>query len=305
MQMINILLKQLFLMFIYMISGYILYRKNIVNNHGAENFGKLLLYIVLPATIIKSYNISFAKEKAIGLLISFVLAMFSLIISILVSKIVFKERKNAIESFGAAFSNAGFIGIPLVQIVLGSEAVFYAAAFVSVLNILQWTYGLFILTNDRKVISLKKIVFNPILISFIIGIFIFLLPFNIPKIFIDTLNGISSMNGPLAMIIIGIYLAQVKIKEVFTKIQIYKVSFVRLILIPAITLILLTTLPSQFNMIKFTILILASAPIGSNLAIFAQITDNNYKLAVKQICLSTLLCIITMPLIIGISVYIW
>ena len=99
-----------------------------------------------------------------GFLISFGAALGALLLSMLVSTLVFR-RKSAIRRFGAAFSNAGFIGIPLVQMTLGEDAVFYVASFVAILNILQWTYGVFIITGDRSQISLKKIITNPIAVS--------------------------------------------------------------------------------------------------------------------------------------------
>ena len=83
---------------------------------------------------------------------------------------LFSHRKSAAREFGTAFSNAGFTGIPLVQMTLGSDAVFYVASFVALINILQWTYGVLILTKGKSAVSTKKIVKNPILIALIIAL---------------------------------------------------------------------------------------------------------------------------------------
>ena len=83
---------------------------------------------------------------------------------------LFFHRKSAVREFGTAFSNAGFIGIPLVQMTLGSDAVFYVASYVALINIFQWTYGVLILTKDKSAVSAKKIVKNPILIALIIAL---------------------------------------------------------------------------------------------------------------------------------------
>lgn len=303
MNMAEIILNRLVIMLIYMIPGYILYKKKIISNEGARDIGKLLLYLILPSAIINSYNIPFSTQKATGLLISFLAAALSLLLSILVSRICF-GRKQPIESFGAAFSNAGFMGIPLVSSVIGADAVYYAAAFVAILNILQWTYGVYVMTGDKSTIAPKKVLLNPILISFFIGIALFCFPVELPGMVSEIMRTVSGMNAPIAMLIVGMYLAQLPLKEVFTGWAGYKASFVRLILIPALTALLLAVLPWGDGSLKQTILILAAAPIGTNVAIYAQLFHSDYKQAVKEIVLSTLLCIVSMPLVIGIAGYI-
>lgn len=301
--MTMLILHRLFLMLLYIIPGYVLYKKQIISDEGARDLGKLLLYLILPAAIINSYNIPFSTQKAWGLLISFLAAALSLFLSILVSRILFGKKKP-LECFGTAFSNAGFMGIPLVQSVIGADAVYYAAAFVALLNILQWTYGVYIITGDRKTVSLKKILFNPVLISFFIGIVLFLLPVRLPDIVTELMGTIAGMNAPVAMLIIGMYLAQIPFLSLFRDLLSYKASFVRLFLIPALTLLLLAVLPWGDSNLKQTILILAAAPVGSNVAVYARLYHADYKQAVKEVLLSTLLCIASMPLLIGLSGYI-
>lgn len=303
MTMAGMILGRLAIMLVYMIPGFILYKTKIITDAGSKEIGKYLLYIILPAAIIKSYNIEFTADKAVGLLISMLAAVVALLLAMGVSHLIFGSR-HAIENFGAAFSNAGFMGIPLVQAVIGDEGVYYAAAFVAMLNILQWTYGVYIMTQNKTVISAKKIIFNPILVSFLIGIVLFLLPVSLPSFFTDILNTVASMNAPIAMLTVGVYLAQVPLKEVFLQPVGYKVSAVRLLLIPLLTSALLAVLPVGDYALKQTILILAAAPIGSNVAVYAQLYGCDYKQAVKEVVLSTLLCIISMPVVIGISDYI-
>ncbi|MBQ7981465.1 MAG: AEC family transporter [Oscillospiraceae bacterium] len=298
-----IILNRLAVMLAYMLPGYVLYKKHIITDLGAKDIGKLLLYIILPSAIINSYNIEFSAERAIGLLASFLLAALTLFLSIIISRLIFGNKKP-IEHFGAAFSNAGFMGIPLVSAVIGNEAVYYAAAFVAMLNILQWTYGVYIMTGSKAATSPKKLFCNPVLVSFFIGIVIFFLPMQLPAFFSEILGTISAMNAPIAMLTIGIYLAQVSVKSLFTEALSYKASAVRLLVIPICTAVLLALLPLGDYNLKQTILILASAPIGSNVAVYAQIYNCDYKQAVKEVVLSTLLCIVSMPVVIGISDYI-
>ena len=304
MEIVNILLRQNLVMFIYMLIGYLLFRNNIITKAGSSDLGKLLLYAVLPTAIAKSFMQTFTPELLVGLGISLLAALLSLLLSSLVSRLCFGS-KYPIEHFSAAFSNAGFIGIPLVQMVLGESAVFYVSSYIALLNILQWTYGVAVITGSHENIRPSKIAKNPIVISFILGLALFFLPIKLPGILTEIMSTIAAMNAPLAMIILGTYIAQVPIRNIFTHRLTWVCSAVRLLVIPILTLFLLTLLPEQYRIIKLSILIAASAPVGSNVAIFSQLYNKNYTQAILDVCLSTILCICTMPVIVGIATLFW
>lgn len=301
---VRLLFRQNIIMFIYLLIGYSLYRRKLITAQGSGEIGKVLLYVIMPVAILKSYMKEYSGEMLAGFLISLLAAFGSLMLSILVSTLVFR-KKSTIRQFGAAFSNAGFIGIPLVQMTLGEEAVFYVASFVALLNILQWTYGVFIITGDKSQVSLKKITTNPIVISFIAGLLLFFLPIEIPEMVTNVIGTLAAMNAPLAMIILGAYLAQVRLRELFTDRLTYLCTAVRLIVIPVLTIALFLVVPDKYGTVRLAVMLAAAAPVGSNVAIFAQLFHKEYTDAVKDVCLSTLFSILTMPLIIGLADYIW
>ena len=303
MEIVVLLLRQNLVMLVYMMIGYYLYKKKLVSAGGSADIGRILLYIVMPAAILKSYLADFSRERLEGLFVSFLAALLSLLLSIAAARIAFSNEQG-IERFGAAFSNAGFIGIPLVQMTLGEEAVFYVSSYVALLNILQWTYGLVTITGDRSLISVKRLRTNPILLSFLAGIALFLLPVSLPETAENVVGTIAAMNGPLAMIVLGVYLGQVPLRSLFSGRVVYRCALVRLIVIPVLTMALLFVFPEKYHMLKLTILIAASAPVGSNVSIFAQLYGQDYMQSVKEVTLSTLLCIITLPLILGIADYV-
>ena len=303
MEIVVLLLRQNLVMLVYMMIGYYLYKKKLVSAGGSADIGRILLYIVMPAAILKSYLADFSRERLEGLFVSFLAALLSLLLSIAAARIAF-SKEQGIERFGAAFSNAGFIGIPLVQMTLGEEAVFYVSSYVALLNILQWTYGLVTITGDRSLISVKRLRTNPILLSFLAGIALFLLPVSLPETAENVVGTIAAMNGPLAMIVLGVYLGQVPLRSLFSGRVVYRCTLVRLIVIPVLTMALLFVFPEKYHMLKLTILIAASAPVGSNVSIFAQLYGQDYMQSVKEVTLSTLLCIITLPLILGIADYV-
>ncbi len=303
MEIVVLLLRQNLVMLVYMMIGYFLYKKKLVSAGGSADIGRILLYIIMPAAILKSYLADFSRERLEGLFVSFLAALLSLLLSIAAARIAF-SKEQGIERFGAAFSNAGFIGIPLVQMTLGEEAVFYVSSYVALLNILQWTYGLVTITGDRSLISVKRLRTNPIILSFLAGIALFLLPVSLPETAENVVGTIAAMNGPLAMIVLGVYLGQVPLRSLFSGRVVYRCALVRLIVIPVLTMALLFVFPEKYHMLKLTILIAASAPVGSNVSIFAQLYGQDYMQSVKEVTLSTLLCIITLPLILGIANYV-
>lgn len=292
----QILITQTLIMFILMIIGLIFSKSGLLTANGSKDIANILLYIVIPCVIIRSYITQFTYEKLYGLLLSAILAVFSFAVSIVVSFLAFGTRKP-IDNFGTTFCNAGFIGIPLVTAVFGNDAAFYIASFASMLNLLQWTYGIVIITGKRNMINIKKIIINPVTISLIIGLIMFFTGVKLPEIINSTLSFLASMNTPVAMIVLGYYLSCVKIKDLFFNAELYIPTIIRLTLIPVLTLAILYLLPFGHGQTGMITLISASTPIGTSTAIFAQKFGQDYQKAVCMVCLSTILSIITIPLV--------
>lgn len=290
-----IVLRQIVIMFVYMAIGGLLFQKGLITKEGSKSLANLLLYVVLPCVVVKSFCVARTPERMSGLLVSFLAALGILLLAMAVSHLLFK--KNPIDDFGAAFSNAGFMGFPLVAAVQGSEAIFYAAGFVALLNALQWTYGQSLISGDPSYRSPKAILKNPLVLSLLLGILIFCFEIPMPAIASDLLAALSALNAPLAMVILGVYLAQTDPKTLFNDPHLYVVAAARLVLIPLLTILVLKLLPAEYAAIATTLVIVAAAPIGSNVAVYAQKLGKDYAYAVRGVCLSTLLSAITMPLL--------
>lgn len=290
-----IVLRQSIIMFVYMAIGGLLFQKGLITKEGSKSLANLLLYVVLPCVVVKSFCVARTPERTSGLLVSFLAALGILLLAMAVSHLLF--QKNPIDDFGAAFSNAGFMGFPLVAAVQGSEAIFYAAGFVALLNALQWTYGQSLISGDPSYRSPKAILKNPLVLSLLLGILIFCFEIPMPAIASDLLAALSALNAPLAMVILGVYLAQTDPKTLFNDPHLYVVAAARLVLIPLLTILVLKLLPAEYAAITTTLVIVAAAPIGSNVAVYAQKLGKDYAYAVRGVCLSTLLSAITMPLL--------
>ena len=291
----SILLKQIITMFMLMGVGAALYKLKFITDQGAKEFGNVLLRIIIPSVIVKSYIVEFTPENSeiCGCLLALLFWDF---FWQWVSLPMFMEKESQLKTLLLHTLMQDSFGIPLTQAVFGSEAVFYVAAYVTLLNLFQWTYGVFVMTGETENIKPKNLIANPMLLSMIIGLIIFLFSIPVPETVVTTIGFLASMNTPVAMLVLGIFLAKADIKDIFFDYKIYPCMAMRLLVIPLITLVVFYFLPIKNTTMVMSVLIAACTSVGGNIVIFAQQYDRNYLLAIKTVCLSTILSIVTIPL---------
>lgn len=300
MEIVTILIKQVFIMFVLMAIGFVAYRKQILSNQGTKDIGKLLLNVAIPMIVISNFCVEKSAEKTAELFESALLSFLCMALSVAFAYLAY-HKKDRIAEFSAAFSNAGFIGIPLVQAIFGSGAVFYISVMIVLINVLQWTYGVYTITDDKSVMDFKKIMKNPLILSVGIGIVIYFLNIRLPKIAMDIISSISAINTPLAMIVSGVYLAQSDLLNAMRKKDAWLLSLSRLIVIPLVVMLVFRFLPFGSTAMKLSILLAGACPVGSNVAVFAQQYDKDYRKGVEYVCVSTLLSILALPLVIFVA----
>lgn len=295
--LILILLRQIAIMALLMAVGIYLSRKGFLSPQGTKDLGAILLRIIIPCVIVKSYITTYSRERLLELALSAGLALVAFILAMGIAYLVYGKRRR-IENFASAFCNAGFIGIPLAQAVIGDEGVFYMAASVALLNLFQWTYGVYIMTDRRDSISAKTIAKNPVVIAIVIGIALFLSRLPVPGIVTSTLGYIAGMNTPVAMILMGTYMAKLPWRKLLDK-RAYGCVMFRLVIIPAVVLLVFWALPISNQNVALAAYLAAATPVGANICVFAQQYDCDYEFSVVTVCLSTLLSVITVPLLVS------
>lgn len=303
-----LLVQQVLIMFVLAGVGYVCFRTKKITMEGCKTLSNILIFLSLPCVIINSFLVEYSTERLMGLIYSSLAAAVVMLISLVVSRIFFS--KDAILNFASSFSNPGFFGIPLILSILDSGAVFYIAAFIAFVNLLQWSYGVSLLTtkDDNGKMSLlsllpspKRLLTAPFMIATLIGLFFFLTRIPMPDLIYKSIQYISGLNTPLAMFTIGIYFAQTKPAAMFRKSRLYLLSAVRLLVIPLISMAVLWFLPAEFAEMKLALLIVAACPTGSNVAVYAQLYDSDYSYAVETVIISTLLSIISIPMIVSLA----
>ena len=297
--LILILLRQIAIMALLMAVGIYLSRKGFLSPQGTKDLGAILLRIIIPCVIVKSYITTYSRERLLELALSAGLALVAFILAMGIAYLVYGKRRR-IENFSSAFCNAGFIGIPLAQAVIGDEGVFYMAASVALLNLFQWTYGVYIMTDRRDSISAKTIAKNPVVIAIVIGIALFLSRLPVPGIVTSTLGYIAGMNTPVAMILMGTYMAKLPWRKLLDK-RAYGCVLFRLVIIPAVVLLVFWVLPISNQNVALAAYLAAATPVGANICVFAQQYDCDYEFSVVTVCLSTVLSIVTVPLMVSLA----
>lgn len=297
------LFSQTLTMFLLAGVGYCLFRAGKITPEGNKVLGNLLIFISLPCVIINSFIVERTPQRMIGLLASALGAAVVLAISILCSRIFFK--KDPIAHFAAAFSNPGFFGVPLILSSIGQDGVFYVAAFIAFLNLLQWTYGVAVMTGKRGALRLKSVIKAPFMIAIIVGLLLFFTGLPLPGVVTKTLGCIKELNTPLAMFTVGVYLAQADLKKLFFRKSLYAVSAVRLLVIPIIALLLMCLIPERWHDLKLALLLAAACPVGSNVAVYAQLHNQDYLYAVETVVVSTLFSILTIPAVTWLAQLLW
>lgn len=283
---------------ILIVVGYFTVKKGMFTKESLGSITSFLLYIVTPCLIVSSF-LSAESGKLDGwtLLLAAVLPALSIVISIALSYLFFRKEpsgRRRVLRFSMIFCNVGFMGIPLVEGIVGSEGVLYGSFFIAVFNIFCWTYG-YVMMGGGKV-RLKALLLNPGLIGLAIGLPLYLLDVPVPALFVEPVELISALNTPLAMIVVGGYIAQVKLRAFVSDLAVYKMAVLRLVVAPLLYLALVWLLRPDETLLMSTV-IQAATPVAANCVLFAVQYDSDAELASKSVAVSTALSVVTIPLL--------
>lgn len=286
-----------------MLLGTLLTRIKMLNDETVKGMTDLVLYIVTPCVIIKSFIREFDPTLTKRLLLSFAIAFLAHFGYIILSHLLLHSKNKAQEKvlrFGTVFANCGFMAIPLLQSLIGDLGVFYGTAFIAVFNILVWSYGIFIMSGDKKALTPKKLIINPGIIGTIIGLIIFFLNIRIPTVVYEPISFLAALNTPLPMIIIGYHLANSNLLNGIKNANAVLGMFLRLIVFPLLVLFVMYLCGIRGEVLV-ACTISASVPTAANTTMFASKFNADTSLSVSMVSLSTILSLITIPIIVTLA----
>lgn len=303
---------QVLVLAVMILVGFICTKRGMFSEKGIRNITDFVLLIVNPCVIITSFHRKFDSSMAFNLLIAVAIAFVSHLLNILIAHLLIHDkdrRKEIVFRFGIVFSNCGFMGIPMVNSIVGLDGVFYCTAYISVFNILLWTYG-YSMYSGKSLSSPKKVILNPGMIAVFTGLLFFFTPLELPSVIISSMNFFSALNTPVPMVIIGYNLAQMTSLAILKDKNIFAGIFLRLVVCPVMMfgiLILVkyifATLQMEIDPKIFSVMLICSAAAcGGNTAMFAVKFNQDAETAGAMVSVSTVLSILTMPVVVGLLI---
>lgn len=295
--------QQVAILFILIAIGFLCSKARLVKPEAIPSLNNLHLYVVMPAVIIESFYREYSLDIFASLGMAALAAAAVHAINIAASAFLMRDKspgREAVLRFGIVFSNCGNMAIPLQVALLGSEGVFYSAAFIAVTSAFVWTYGIFLMNRGESGFPLKKLLFNPGMAAIAIGLFFFLTPLSLPEVILSPLGLIAALNTPLSMVVIGHYLSCIASARVILDAKLWLVFFFRLLALPLAEILLFCML-GLGGSVLVSIAISACAPVAANTLVFAAKFGRDTELAVTLVSISTLVSIATMPLVVSLS----
>lgn len=295
--------EQVVVLFLLIGVGALCAKTGIIKEVAIKSCSDLVLIVVTPCVIIQSFQRPFDAAMLKGLGLACLIALSIHIVTILLARLLLHDPVAARERVlrvGAVLSNAGFMSLPLQNALLGEDGVFYGAAYVAIFNLILWSYGLVEMSGSRQNLSPRKLILNPGVLSLAIGLALFLARITLPTVLASPMGHLAALNTPLPMLIIGFYLADTDLKAALRDWRSYAAIGLRLLVVPLAALGILYLCGVRGTLLV-SMIIAASAPVAASTTMFATKYDCDTSLSVNLVSLSTLLSLVTMPLIVALA----
>ena len=267
-------------------------KTGLLRPEGKQTLSNLLVNLVVPAMIINSYRMEFSAEILHNLMAAFALSTLSILLGLIITLLFTarsRDSRTPIFRFACVFSNAGYMGLPLISALFGSEGLLYASAFFTLFNLLLWTVGYSMVSgsSDPKKVT-QSLLHCPA---------IYLLQIPLPDLIVQPMELLGDMNTPLSMLITGMLIASGDLHRTLTDKHIWKLTVVRMLFIPVLTIAAFAALGLfRCGMVTQVILLLECCPAASITSVFAVQFHHDEQFAAGSVVLTTLLSILFLPL---------
>lgn len=302
--MVLTLIQQVAVIFVLMGVGVFLKRRKIVSYEAAAMFSNMVLMLILPALIVRNFQREFAPELLGAMGLSLLFAVGFHLLAILLTRFLLPDRgedQRIVARLLAICSNCGFMGIPLIQAVLGEKATLYAIIYIAVFNVYVWTHGAMLARKAPK-IYLKEIIKAPGVIAALLGMGLFLLQIRLPGLILETLDYLAAMNTPLPTILTGIFIADISPRELLRDLRLYYAGALRLLVLPLVFLGLIWVSRSAHwfdgaQTVAMAAMLSCACPGAVTTIMIPAKFGGDVRYGAKLIAVSNLLSIVTIPLI--------
>lgn len=298
-----LLMQQIVQLFLMIFMGYLIVKTGLVRDDDSKVLSKIILYLIVPCVIINAFQVDYTTDTVKGLLIAFAASVMTQVILLVVISVAGKLlHLNEVEVSSVYYSNSGNLIVPIVTFILGQEWVLYGCVFMSVQLVFLWTHCKKIISREDSY-DWKKIILNINMLSIFIGVILFFTKIRLPEIIGNTLASVGTMIGPASMIVTGMLFAGMNLKQIFANKRVYFITFLRLIAVPLIALVLikfsnLASFSADGNKIMLIVFLAIITPSASTVTQMCQVYGNDSRYASAINVMTTLLSIITMPVMV-------
>lgn len=290
-----VMVTQIVAMFMMMAVGAVCYKVGFITKEGSRVLTNIACYVSTPAVIVRALATKFDPAIAVNVAGVVVVTCVLMVVSIVVARVAYCINGNRVAQVGIIVSNMGFVGIPLVEHVVGPDYVIYISAVIAAQIPFVWTYCVWLISGDVKDVSAKKIITNPTIISVVAGFAMFICSYELTGVLESFVDGIANLNTGAGMLLLGVFLAQSDIRSLICTRSIYKASALRLLVVTGASAVLLAPLPMPVAC-KAVVLIAFAAPCGTVSCMFSQLFGGDYRYGAGLVTISTLLSLVSMPL---------
>lgn len=297
-----LLMQQITELFLMIFMGYVIVKARLLKGEDSKVISKIVLYLIIPCVIINAFQVDYTSEKVQGLLLAFAASVMLQVLLLIIVWGAGRMGLNEVEKASVYYSNAGNLIMPIVTFVLGQEWVLYGCVFMSVQIVFVWSHGKWVLSRQSK-IDWKKILLNINIVAVFAGVFLFFTKIRLPQILNQTFGSVGSMIGPASMMVTGMLIAEMSLKDIFTNGRVYFITFLRLIAVPAVALLLLKVSglvngsPDGKKLLLIVFLAVIT-PSASTITQMCQVYGNDSQYASAINVMTTLFSIVTMPLMV-------
>ena len=300
--------RQVGILFALMAVGFICNKRRILVESGVKGIVEVLMLVVTPCVIVQAFQRPFEIHLLQSLGWALAIAVFSHVLGIVVSTLCFRSPdrgKTSVLRYATTFSNAGFMGIPLEYALLGNDGVFFGAVYVTMFNIVCWSWGLVTMCDSLKEIRTRTLFVNPGTMGVVCGLPFFLFSLSLPEVVATPVKMLADLNTPLAMVVIGYYLAEASFGAVVRSGAAYVAAALRLVVLPGIVLAAVWALKPSDGTMAVALVTAASAPVAALTTVFAAKYHRDVALSVGLVAATTLLSILTMPVLVGCALWLF
>lgn len=296
-----LLAKQIAELFLMIFAGFLLVKAGLAKPEDSKVLSSITIYLLCPCVIINSFQIQYSADVQKGLALSFAAAIIIHVIYIAATWLFGKIfHLDGVEKASVMYTNAGYLIIPIVLALFGKEWVVYTSGYTMVQGIFMWSHGRVIVCEEKS-ISIKKILLNINIIASAVGLAMFLLHIRLPGMVKESMEPFTVMIGPFSMILAGMIIAGMNLKKVFLYKRIYLMTFMRMLLYPAMIMLLIKLsgmeqLAANGNRILLISMLAAAAPTAASITQMAQVYDKDSEYASAIYFITTMFSIATMPI---------